>query len=293
MPTNSISQWSAWLLKMPRKLALAARSLVLPSAVAEPYRFDDARAYWTNVPRAQGSNPFNSRALGEISDEQLGDEFRREVEIARKKDERRIGYQRALESLDGISRPRVMDYGSGIGFYGYEVLCRRRDAHVTFVDINASNLAAIERILTLEKLVDRAAFCVVRDEAAEDLNFDEPFDLIVSMGVLHHTPHARRIVVRLTRFLKDAAIFQVMLYNRRYLREMQCVAGRKLNDATFGHMTDPPVSDLKNPFSEAYDDEKAKELFEGYDLVSADYPHKFYNTYRFRKRPSSDRCATP
>ena len=271
---------------MPRKLARAATSLVVPPGEAEPYRFEEARDYWTNVPRAAGSDPFNSRALQDVPDEVLLQDFQREVELARIKEERRVGYERAIESLAGVSQPRVMDYGSGIGFYGYEVLSRRRDAHVTFVDINESNLAAIERILRLEGLCDRAAFRVVRNEGAEDLSFDEPFDFMLSMGVLHHTPHAPRIVRRLSLFLKDAAIFQVMLYNRRYLREMQCVAGRKLNDQTFGNMTDPPVGDSKNPYSEAYDDEKAKALFEGYDLISADYPHKFYNTYRFRKRRS-------
>ena len=107
-----------------------------PAGPPQPYRFEDAREYWANVPRAQGSDPFNNRLLGDVSDAALVEEFLREVEIGRKKEERRVGYKRAAESLANVERPRVMDYGSGIGFYGYEILCRFPDVRVTFVDIN-------------------------------------------------------------------------------------------------------------------------------------------------------------
>jgi 2-polyprenyl-3-methyl-5-hydroxy-6-metoxy-1,4-benzoquinol methylase len=275
--------WTEWTRRLPKKVALAARSLVVPAGPAEPYRFDAAKEYWANVPRAQGANPFNSQRLAEVPNRVLAEEFLREVDIGRRKEERRVGYERAAESLARIESPRVMDYGSGIGFYGYEVLCRRPQAQVTFVDINPANLATIERILSELGLVDRASFAVVGQEDAGDLHFDEQFDFIMSMGVLHHTPHAGKIVRHLTQFLKSDGIFQVMLYNRRYLFEMQCVAGSQLNESSFGRMTDPPVGELANPYSEAYDDEKAKELFAGYELIGSDYPDKFYNVYRFRK----------
>lgn len=282
-PMKSMSQWAVWTRQLPGKLARAARSLVRPAGPARPYSFDDARQYWTNVPRAQGSDPFNTGTLANVDEAELVREFLREVEIGREKEERRVGYERAAESLANVAHPRVMDYGSGIGFYGYEILCRVPEAHVTFVDINRGNLATIQRILTHLNLGDRADFAAVEKETAANLDFAEPFDFMISMGVLHHTPHAPAIVKHLNGFLKPGGIFQVMLYNRRYLFEMQCVAGSQLNESTFGNMTDPPVGELSNPYSEAYDDDKAKALFAGYELISADYPNKFYNTYRFRK----------
>lgn len=280
---KSMSQWADWTLRLPGKLARAARSLVVPAGPAEPYRFDRAKEYWTNVPRAEGGNQFNTASLTGVDDRALADDFLKEVEIGRRKEERRIGYDRATESLAGIANPRVMDYGSGIGFYGYEILSRFPDARVTFVDINPTNLASIKRILSQLGLADRAEFAAVEDEGAANLHFAEPFDFIMSMGVLHHTPHAAKIVRHLTQFLKGGGIFQVMLYNRRYLFEMQCVAGKQLNESSFGHMTDPPVDDLSNPYSEAYDEEKTRELFVGYEFIGVDQPVRIYDTYRFRK----------
>jgi len=218
-----------------------------------------------------------------MSDEYLVREFDKEIEIARKKDKRKVGFSLAVDSIAALDVPEVMDYGSRIGFYGFEIMARHHGARVTFLDIHDTNLTTIVRIARAKGLIDRVSCKVVRDEQARDLVFDKQFDLIVLMGVLHHTPYALQIVRNLTRFLKDKGIFQVMLYNYTYLQHMKSVAGKRLNVSSFGVMTDPVIGDLSNPYSEAYDDAKAQRLFQGYELVSADYPNPYYNTYRFRK----------
>ena len=264
-----------------RKLGAA----ILPAGRAERYEFDRAREYWRNVPRAEGGHPFNTADLPLLSDEQLLRDVEREMAIARDKPERRIGLSRAMESIAAINAPRVMDYGSGIGFYGFGILERHPGAHVTFADINESNLTAIRRIAGLKGMEGRVDCLPVRDEQARDLIPGSPFDLMASMGVLHHTPYARQIVQHLTPFLKRGGIFLVMLYNYTYLRQEEAGAGRRLNVASFGARTDPEAGHMSNPYSEPYDDAKAKRLFEGYELIGADHPNPCYNTYRFRKPP--------
>lgn len=266
-------------------LALARRigARFLPAGEAGAYSFETARNYWGNVPRAQGGNPLDTTALASLSDDELLAMVDGEVEIAREKRERKVGFALAEESLAGIDRPRVLDYGSGIGFYGFEVLARRPDARITFADINDHNLAAIRRLAGLRGLGELVKTAIVTQPDAANLSFDEPFDLIMSMGVLHHTPHAPAIVRHLTGFLRPGGVFEVMLYNETYLRRQQRVAGRKLNVTTFGARTDPRVDGLPNPFSEPYDRQKAKELFAGYELISLDQPEPEYDTYRFRK----------
>jgi hypothetical protein len=59
-----------------------------------------------------------------VSHIELLREFDREMEIARKKEERKLCFALAVESIAAIDAPEVMDYGSGIGFYGFEVMNR-------------------------------------------------------------------------------------------------------------------------------------------------------------------------
>ena len=66
-----------------------------------------------------------------ISDEELILQFNGEQKKARDKYERKLGFQRAFESIIDIENPLVMDYGSGIGFYGFEILNHFPNALVT------------------------------------------------------------------------------------------------------------------------------------------------------------------
>ena len=60
--------------------------------------------------------------------------------------------------------------------------------------------------------------------------------------------------------------------------------GYRLNNSTFGALTDPMVDGLQNPYSEGYDDNKAIDLFgNNYEMISKDYPTSDYNIYRFIK----------
>lgn len=275
------------IVRRPARIALAlagrAGAVVLPAGEASAYSFDTARRYWRNVPRAQGGNPLDSSALAGFIDDDFLSTIDGEVEIARTKRERKLGFALAEESLQGIGRPRVLDYGSGIGFYGFDLLDKRPDARVTFADINPENLATIRRLATLRGLGDVVETTLVTVPDASNLSFNEPFDLIVSMGVLHHTPYAPAIVRHLTRFLRPGGIFQVMLYNDAYFRREQRATGRKLNATTFGARTDPRVGAMANPFSEPYDRRRAEQLFAGYELLSFDQPEPEYDMYRFCK----------
>lgn len=258
---------------------------VIPEGRSNPYSFTHAKTYWQNVPRGFGAT-FNTRRLQDVSDEELLAAFEKELGLAENKSpERKVGFRKAMESIAGISRPNVMDYGAGMGFYGFEILALHPGAHVTFADINENNLKTVDRIAKRKNLHHRMSLILVRDEKAQDFHSDRQFDLVLSMGVLHHTPHARDIVRKITPFLKEGGIFQVMLYNDDFLRRAEQGAGRRLNTSAFGKVTDPEVAGLANPYSEAYDLEKTKLLFDGYEFVSVESPTVFYNTCHFKKTP--------
>jgi 2-polyprenyl-3-methyl-5-hydroxy-6-metoxy-1,4-benzoquinol methylase len=253
----------------------------------EGYDFERARAYWHNVPRAGGARPMNSAELDVLSDGDLERLWAREMGKAGKKSERSLGVSLALECIHSFPSPRVMDFGSGFGFYGFAILLGHPGAHVTFADINEENLKIVERVLHLKGWEKRSCVVRVRDEKAKDLEGPASFDLILSMGVLHHTPHAREIVRNLSPLLKPGGTFEAMLYNRSYQEAMESITGMELDATGFGALTDPRKGDLANPYSESYDEAKARQLFEGYEFVDRHRSHPFYDVYRFRK---GERC---
>ena len=266
------------------KKLIEIKVLLTPSGPEKRYDFNNAKQYWRNVPKAKGSNPWDTEKLKSISDEELILQFNGEQKKARDKYERKLGFQRAFESIIDIENPLVMDYGSGIGFYGFEILNHFPNALVTFVDINQNNLDIIARIGKLLALEDRINIFQVKDARAKDIYFTNKFNLIISMGVLHHTPYAVDIIHHLTQFINNNGIFLVMLYNQYYKKRLSLKKGYRLNNSTFGALTDPMVDGLQNPYSEGYDDNKAIDLFgNNYEMISKDYPTSDYNIYRFIK----------
>ena len=245
------------------------------------YNFDDAREYWNNIPKSKGSNPWNSKELLKLDDKTIIEQFNKEKNKTYKKEERITGYSMSLSELYNIESPCVMDYGSGIGFYGLEILDKIEDSQVVFCDISKSNLEVIKRIKIL-KYDKRAKTVLIKNEKAKGLNFNNKFDLILSMGVLHHTPYSKQIINNLKLFLKNNGLFTVMLYNKQYKKRLSFKKGYTINNKTFGELTDPTVNGLKNPFSEDFDDKKAIKLFgRDFKLISSSYPTNDYNFYKF------------
>lgn len=290
---RSIKDWLFWIqVNVAWRLAYRARRLWGTVKVPgrgqddsrrEGYDFERARAYWRNIPRAGGAHPMNSTELGVLSERDLERLWEREMGKAHKKSERRLGVSLALEGIRSAPSPRVMDFGSGFGFYGFAILLGHPGAHVTFADINEENLKIVERVARLKGWQKRARVVAVRDEKAKDLEGPASLDLIVSMGVLHHTPHAREIVRNLSPLLTPGGTFEAMLYNRAYQEAMESITGMDLDATGFGALTDPRKGDFANPYSESYDETKARDLFEGCEFVDVHRSHPFYDVYRFRK----------
>ncbi len=255
----------------------------LPAPAEMKYDLSKAQEYWGHVPRAKGSEPIFTKKFCELSNSEIAAEFDKEMKTALEKPERIAAFDMASETIKNMEKPQVIDYGSGFGFNGMALLIRNPQAHVTFIDINSDNLKTVEKNARAKGFASRTDFFHVKHPESKDLHFTKMFDMIVSMGVLHHTPHAPQIVNRLSEFLKPNGFFLVMLYNKFYEERMALRKKRKLNTNTFGEMTDPTVGKSQNPYSESYDDEKTKRLFHHYQLLESVYPDPFYNTYKFQK----------
>src|SRR5262249_17106443 len=107
---------------------------------------------------------------------------------------------------------RVLEIGCGIGTD--TVNFARAGAQVTAIDLSDESAALARRRLEVLGLSDRATIHVGNAEELPSILAPQTFDLVYSFGVVHHSPHPRRIVEHLRRYMTDASELRLMVYAR-------------------------------------------------------------------------------
>lgn len=108
---------------------------------------------------------------------------------------------------------KVLEIGCGIGTD--TVNFARNGAQVTAVDLSEKSIEVARRRAEVFGLGDRIRFIQADAEHLAEHVPNEPFDLIYSFGVIHHTPHPERVIEQLRHFLKPESTVKIMVYNRR------------------------------------------------------------------------------
>jgi 2-polyprenyl-3-methyl-5-hydroxy-6-metoxy-1,4-benzoquinol methylase len=107
---------------------------------------------------------------------------------------------------------RVLEIGCGIGTDTMNFA--RAGAAVTAVDLSEKSIEVARKRAQVFGLEDRIRFIQADAEHLAERVPNEPFDLIYSFGVIHHTPHPERVIEQLPRFLKPESTVKIMVYNR-------------------------------------------------------------------------------
>ena len=108
---------------------------------------------------------------------------------------------------------RVLEIGCGIGTDTMNFA--RHGARVTAVDLSHKSLELARARAKVFGLEDRITFIQADAEQLAEQVPAEPYDLIYSFGVIHHTPHPERVIAQLPQFLKPETTVKIMVYNRR------------------------------------------------------------------------------
>jgi ubiquinone/menaquinone biosynthesis C-methylase UbiE len=108
---------------------------------------------------------------------------------------------------------RVLELGCGIGTDAINFA--RHDAIVTAVDLSQRSVDLARQRAEVLGLSDRITFYHADGERLSAIVPVEPYDLVYSFGVIHHSPHPECIFSELRRFLAPAGTLKVMLYHRR------------------------------------------------------------------------------
>jgi ubiquinone/menaquinone biosynthesis C-methylase UbiE len=90
----------------------------------------------------------------------------------------------------------------------------RHGAFVTAVDLSEKSLEIARRRLEVYGLSDRVQFYCGSAEELTALVPAEPYDLVYSFGVIHHTPHPERVLEQARHYLGPGGTIKVMVYHR-------------------------------------------------------------------------------
>jgi ubiquinone/menaquinone biosynthesis C-methylase UbiE len=157
------------------------------------------RNYWNN-------RPCNIRH----STKEIGtEEYFNEVEHRKYMVEPHIPGFAAFEQWRG---KKVLEIGCGIGTDTMNFA--RHGAQVTSVDLSDKSLSLARQRAEVFVLQDRVRFIQADAEHLSDYVPVEPYDLIYSFGVIHHTPHPERVMEQIRKYLKPGATVKVMVYYR-------------------------------------------------------------------------------
>jgi 2-polyprenyl-3-methyl-5-hydroxy-6-metoxy-1,4-benzoquinol methylase len=121
---------------------------------------------------------------------------------------------------------RVLEIGCGLGTDTMNFL--RAGARVTAVDLSSKSLELARQRAQVYGVADRVQFVEADAERLAEFVRPEPYDLVYSFGVIHHSPHPERILDQLRRhFVGPGSVLKLMVYHRHSLK----VAGLVLSEA--------------------------------------------------------------
>jgi 2-polyprenyl-3-methyl-5-hydroxy-6-metoxy-1,4-benzoquinol methylase len=107
---------------------------------------------------------------------------------------------------------RVLEIGCGIGTDTLSFA--RGGAQVTAIDLTEKSLAVARQRAEVFGVGDRVRFIQANAERLSESVPVEPYDLIYSFGVIHHTPHPERVLEEIRRYVTPESTVKIMVYNR-------------------------------------------------------------------------------
>jgi len=107
---------------------------------------------------------------------------------------------------------KVLEIGCGIGTD--TINFARHGAFVTAVELSEKSLEIARQRAEVFGLQDCIRFYPGNAEDLTKFVPVEPYDLIYSFGVIHHTPHPERIIEQMRYYVQPGSTIKIMVYHR-------------------------------------------------------------------------------
>ena len=106
----------------------------------------------------------------------------------------------------------MLEIGCGIGTD--TINFARHGAQVTAVDLTEKSLELARQRAKVFGLEDRIRFIQANAEELCATVPVEPYDLVYSFGVIHHTPHPGKVLEEIRKYVTPHSTVKIMVYNR-------------------------------------------------------------------------------
>jgi 2-polyprenyl-3-methyl-5-hydroxy-6-metoxy-1,4-benzoquinol methylase len=110
------------------------------------------------------------------------------------------------------SGKKVLEIGCGIGTD--TISFSRAGARVTAIEVSEKTLELARQRAEIFGLRDKIKFYLANAEELSKVVPIEPYDLIYSFGVIHHTPHPDNVIKELQNYTRKGTIIKIMVYYR-------------------------------------------------------------------------------
>lgn len=108
---------------------------------------------------------------------------------------------------------KVLEIGCGIGTD--TINFARAGAQVTAVDLSTKSLELARQRAEIYGLSDRVRFYEANAERLSQVIPPEPYDLVYSFGVIHHTPQPERVIEQIRQhYIRPGTTLKLMVYYR-------------------------------------------------------------------------------
>jgi 2-polyprenyl-3-methyl-5-hydroxy-6-metoxy-1,4-benzoquinol methylase len=188
---------------------------------------------------------------------------------------------------------RVLEVGCGIGTDSINFA--RAGAQLTAVELSSESLRIAAQRADVMGVADRIQFVQANAEELTTTLTDEPYDLVYSFGVIHHTPHPERALAEMRALVAPGGTLKLMVYHRRSWKVFWIVAGQgqgriwKTDELIAEHSE----AETGCPVTFSYTRREARELVEngGFRVQDLRVDHVFpyrirdYVEYRYVREP--------
>lgn len=184
---------------------------------------------------------------------------------------------------------KVLEVGCGIGTD--TINFARHGAQVTAVDLSEKSLEIARQRAAVYGLDDRVRFFSGNAEELSRFVPVEPYDLIYSFGVIHHTPHPERALAQFRQYTRPGTTVKIMVYHRRSWKVMWIL----LTECKFWNLTELVAKNSEAqtgcPVTFTYSRKSGRDLLEaeGFHVRDVQADHIFsyriaeYVQYRYVK----------
>jgi SAM-dependent methyltransferase len=186
---------------------------------------------------------------------------------------------------------RVLEIGCGIGTD--TVSFARAGARVTAVELSEKSADLARQRVEVFGLGDRVSIHVGNAEELPSIVAPQTFDLVYSFGVIHHSPHPRRIVEHVMRYMGPGSELRLMVYTRVSYKLFWIMKEENVWDMARIDEVIARNSEAQTgcPVTYSYSDQTARELLAGFRVIDIRKAHIFtwdidaYKQYEYRKSP--------